>query len=278
LLRSTYSDWELLVIGDGCTDDTETVVASFGDPRIYFYNLPQNAGEQSVPNNEGLRRARGRYIAFLNHDDLWFPDHLQGLVQAIEKHNADFVYAIEIGISPMGKPFLNGATSNERYAPQVGVLASQWLFRHELVTEIGYWRAAREIYNVPSQDWLFRVWRAKKQIIPVPQVTVLAITSGDRNQVYLRRDYLENEHYYNEIVNNPALREQLLTQVAIQASARRTSLGIYPRLQEILWSLIYRIGLRFNQSPAAVHYFFRFRRKGGFIDRLRKNRGLSALK
>ena len=50
----TYEHWEAWVIGDCCTDDTEAVVASFNDDRIHFYNLPENFGEQSGPNNEGV--------------------------------------------------------------------------------------------------------------------------------------------------------------------------------------------------------------------------------
>ena len=80
LLRSTIVDWELIVVGDACTDDTGDVVASFGDSRIQFYNMEKNCGEQSGPNNEGLRRARGEYVAFLSQDDLWFPDHLEKLL------------------------------------------------------------------------------------------------------------------------------------------------------------------------------------------------------
>jgi glycosyltransferase involved in cell wall biosynthesis len=51
VLRSTFEDWELLVVGDACTDDTEQVVSAFNDPRIRFFNLAQNVGEQSGPNN-----------------------------------------------------------------------------------------------------------------------------------------------------------------------------------------------------------------------------------
>src|SRR5688572_3928903 len=56
VLWQTFTDWELLVIGDACTDDTEAVVKSIGDPRIHFFNLPVNCGDQSGPNNEGMRR------------------------------------------------------------------------------------------------------------------------------------------------------------------------------------------------------------------------------
>ena len=80
--RQTFADFELLVIGDGCTDDSEAVVAAFGDPRFHWENLPQNHGHQSPANNRGLALARGKWIAYLGHDDLWMPNHLELLWRA----------------------------------------------------------------------------------------------------------------------------------------------------------------------------------------------------
>ena len=62
-LQQTFSDFELLVIGDGCTDDSESVVKAIGDERVRWINLPINTGHQSEPNNEGLRQACGEFIA-----------------------------------------------------------------------------------------------------------------------------------------------------------------------------------------------------------------------
>src|SRR3712207_6530544 len=76
LLAQSVAEWECLVIGDAVTDDTADVVWSFDDPRLRFHNLPENVGDQSGPNNDGVRRAGAPIIAFLNQDDLWFPDHL----------------------------------------------------------------------------------------------------------------------------------------------------------------------------------------------------------
>ena len=70
VLRQTLSDFELLVIGDGCTDDSEAVVRRVDDPRVKWINLPKNTGHQSEPNNEGLRQARGQCIAYLGHDTI----------------------------------------------------------------------------------------------------------------------------------------------------------------------------------------------------------------
>ena len=67
VLRQTCQDFEMIVVGDGCTDDSAEVVASFDDPRLRWHNLPHNTGHQSAPNNAGLELARGRYVAYLGH-------------------------------------------------------------------------------------------------------------------------------------------------------------------------------------------------------------------
>jgi len=69
-------DFEIVVVGDGATDDSEELLAALGDERVRWENLPTNWGEQSVPSNRGIELARGRNIFFLNQDDLWRPDHL----------------------------------------------------------------------------------------------------------------------------------------------------------------------------------------------------------
>jgi glycosyltransferase involved in cell wall biosynthesis len=82
VLAQSFRDFELLVVGDCCSDDSETVVRSFNDNRVSWHNLEENYGNQFGPNNQGLALACGRYIAYLGHDDLWHPDHLTVGVRA----------------------------------------------------------------------------------------------------------------------------------------------------------------------------------------------------
>src|ERR1019366_8758170 len=93
VLRQRFTDFELLVIGDGCTDDSQQVVTAIADPRRRWINLPVNHGHQSAANKEGLRQARGSIIASLGHDDLWLPHHLEVMVSAIDG-GADAAHSI----------------------------------------------------------------------------------------------------------------------------------------------------------------------------------------
>ena len=61
--------------------------------RIRYVNLATNCGEQSGPNNVGIARATAAYIAFLNHDDIWFPDHLRSAMERLRSTDADAVIA-----------------------------------------------------------------------------------------------------------------------------------------------------------------------------------------
>ena len=63
VLNQTFPDFELLVVGDGCTDDSADVVAKFNDSRVRWINLPRNTGTQAGPNNEGLRQALANEFA-----------------------------------------------------------------------------------------------------------------------------------------------------------------------------------------------------------------------
>ena len=66
-LGQSFADFELIVVGDGCTDDSAEVVRAIGDERLRWINLPANSGHQSTPNNKGIEAARGELIAYDEH-------------------------------------------------------------------------------------------------------------------------------------------------------------------------------------------------------------------
>jgi glycosyltransferase involved in cell wall biosynthesis len=82
VLDQTYRDFEVLVVDDGSTDDTAARVCAFGDGIRY---LPKPNGGTGSARNLGIREARGRYVAFLDGDDLWLPNKLAVQMAAFER-------------------------------------------------------------------------------------------------------------------------------------------------------------------------------------------------
>lgn len=177
VLKQDYPNLEHWVIGDGCTDDSEEMVAALDDPRVHWHNLARNSGSQSAPNNEGLRRARGRYIAYFGHDDLWLPWHLSALVQHLEHSGADLVHSLCPLIGPEGVidiigPPRDGVGYDLHFIPP-----TSWLHRRELVEAIGRWQDPDAITRAVDWDFTRRTYLAGKRIECVPSLSVLKFPS-----------------------------------------------------------------------------------------------------
>lgn len=90
----TFADWELLLVEDGSSDGSrqtvERMLAEKGDERLHLI-VQENAGA-AVARNNGLLQASGRYIAFLDADDLWSPDKLEKQLALMEEKKAGFSF------------------------------------------------------------------------------------------------------------------------------------------------------------------------------------------
>jgi glycosyltransferase involved in cell wall biosynthesis len=87
VVRQSYRNLQIIVVNDG-GQDVRSVVESFNDPRIIFINRPQNRGKP-YSLNEALTHATGKYVSYIDDDDVYYPNHIQTLVDALES-NTDF--------------------------------------------------------------------------------------------------------------------------------------------------------------------------------------------
>lgn len=91
VINQTYKNWELIIVDDCSNDDTDEVVASINDKRIRYFKNKNNSGA-AVSRNRALRKANGRWIAFLDSDDLWMPEKLEKQISFMENNNFYFSY------------------------------------------------------------------------------------------------------------------------------------------------------------------------------------------
>ncbi|MCR4718208.1 MAG: glycosyltransferase family 2 protein [Firmicutes bacterium] len=92
VLSQTYGNWELIIVDDCSTDNSDKIIREYlVDQRIRYFKNENNSGA-AVSRNRALREARGRWIAFLDSDDLWAPEKLEAQIEYMEENHYSFSY------------------------------------------------------------------------------------------------------------------------------------------------------------------------------------------
>jgi len=140
VLKQSYMDFEVLVIDDGSTDDTRSIVSRITDRRVkYFYKT--NGGHCSA-RNFGLIKAKSEYVAFLDHDDLWTDGYLETMMNHLqEKKEYGAAYARVLLIDDNGqtKPFatedryISGSITRAFFKGGPCIMPSATLFRKDIL-------------------------------------------------------------------------------------------------------------------------------------------------
>jgi glycosyltransferase involved in cell wall biosynthesis len=118
ILAQSFADFELLVVGDGCTDGTADLVRGLADPRVRYFDFPKAPGFGYANRNRALAEARGDLIAFAAHDDLMFADHLDRLVPCFDSLTIAWAYSRPLWVSTDGivVPFAVNLTLEDEFA------------------------------------------------------------------------------------------------------------------------------------------------------------------
>lgn len=265
VLWQTLEDFELWVVGDLCTDNTAEVVQEYAsDPRVNWHNLSENSGYQSRPNNEGIRRARGKYIAYLNHDDVWLPLHLKATVERLEESGADFVFSIlqeyhDRSGSRAEIPLL----PNLPRAPE----ATAVVHRKDVVERIGNWRDVNETYSYPRVEFFRRGLFADLKFEILPLLTAIKFNwdaketpAGGPQRAYMER-----------LRTDPDCLNRELSGMLIDACSELARPRSFKRWQERMSDRLRAVALRRGIDPAALKFW---QRKGHQIRVWRKGHRL----
>lgn len=104
VLAQTYRKWELFIVDDGSKDNSVEIASIYAqkDPRITLLFNQTPIGMPSATRNVGIKAAHGRYIAFLDSDDLWFPDKLEHQLPLFSDKSVAIVYGSYEKINQQG--------------------------------------------------------------------------------------------------------------------------------------------------------------------------------
>jgi glycosyltransferase involved in cell wall biosynthesis len=156
ILAQTYNSYEIIVVDDGSTDNTKEVLYPFIQ-RIKYIRLEQNKG-LPMARNIGISSAQGKYIAFIDADDLWLPEKLQTDIEYFETHpEVSMVYSKHINMDEKGND-LNGNTKRQLpsgniftqlFSEQNFIITSSVVVRKEIFETTGLFD--EQLFN--CQDW-----------------------------------------------------------------------------------------------------------------------------
>jgi glycosyltransferase involved in cell wall biosynthesis len=172
VLSQTYTNIELMIVGDHCTDNTAELLAEIKDPRLFFYNLSsrRRSYRQTVENhwfvggatpaNKAMELARGQWIARVDDDDTWSPDHIEKLLRFAQQGQYEFVSGlyeeerfgerkVVDGVRALDPYYTRRPVAGVDDSPKIGGV-STWLYRT-------YLRFMRYNVNCWRKDWN-KVW------------------------------------------------------------------------------------------------------------------------
>lgn len=109
LLNQTYTNFEIIVVDDGSTDNTQEIVEAINDTRISYFKK-ENA-ERGAARNFGAKKAIGEYINFFDSDDLAYPNHLETALEVINENLQPSVFALHYDIKDTNNQILRVGTS-----------------------------------------------------------------------------------------------------------------------------------------------------------------------
>ena len=161
VVEQTYQNWNAIVVNNFSTDNTLEVVAAFNDPRIQCVNF-RNNGVIGASRNEGIALATGKYVAFLDSDDTWFPTKLEQCVEVLES-GSDLVCHAEYWIDESGKSRLvaygpsEAATHHNLIYKGNRISTSATVVRTVLLKEVHGFDVAPELISTEDYDLWIRL-------------------------------------------------------------------------------------------------------------------------
>jgi glycosyltransferase involved in cell wall biosynthesis len=202
VLEQTVADLEVIVVDDGSTDGTPSGIAAIGDERIHVI-VQENAGAAAA-RNRGIAYARGRYVAFLDSDDRFLPDHLADLLPLLAQGDDVVAYSRVIVDRGAGRRFLKPfreiqtGESVDRYlmCERGFIQTSSMALRRTLAAAVRY---REDVGFGDDTDFAVRLSLAGARFLMAPGATVLWADRRAENRLSQVRSNIGNLAWLSDL-------------------------------------------------------------------------------
>ena len=244
VIAQTFQNWEAIIVNNFSTDDTINIVESFGEKRFRLINFHNN-GVIAASRNEGIRLSNGSVIAFMDSDDLWYPNKLEHCMPAFDAH-ADVVCHGEYWVSDgmQQRQILYGPQKNAQYSKLLYrgncVSTSATLVRKDLLIEVGGFSVDLEYITAEDYDLWLKLAHRKSSFTFISEVL------GEFRQHQLGASSSVERHLRSE-----------LAVITSHHKTNRTSIGNAIRFRRRSAKVFYSAG-RTHMRGANSHQAIRF--------------------
>lgn len=233
IVNQTYKDWELVVINDGSTDSTESIIYEYinqGYPITYRYQENKGLG---YSRNEALKRSQGEFIAFIDHDDIWLPEKLEKQIPLFNNSDVGLVFSDTIFFNQKGesqqwygrRPYWTGRCFRQLLAHYFLAIQTV-IIRSDVLEHESAWFDHR--FNIIEEADLFRRIAYKWQIdmveLPLSKCRVHSSSlSQIKGHLFAEETLLMLEHYseiFTDFDNSFAQEINILKKEAMTIKAK----------------------------------------------------------
>ncbi|MFC1595697.1 glycosyltransferase family 2 protein [Candidatus Margulisiibacteriota bacterium] len=226
VLEQTYLDYELIVIDNGSTDNTAETVRKLETDRVrYIYQ--DDTGSVAGPRNTGIKAAKGKYVAFLDSDDHWYPEKLQRVMRCL-KHNPNIDVICHDMLRSTSEKVLNkiivgpdkeGDIFTRLLYEGNFLLGSGVTVKREAIVEVGNFDERQDFVNAEDYETWLRLARAGNQFFFLNEVLgELHIHSSNLSgDIKRSTNNLRNviKHHILESFNKPSLSQKIVFRKAL---------------------------------------------------------------
>ena len=195
VIDQIYADWEAILVNNYSEDNTIEIVKSFQDPRIHLVNF-RNNGIIAASRNKGILLAKGKYIAFLDSDDWWYPDKLRLAIKYLG--NADIVYHDLDIHTPKGKKIIKNLYSRRLKKPvfvdlmtsKTVLFNSSVVVKKSIINKVGKLSEDKSLVGAEDSDLWLKISRLTDNFFHIPK-TLGVYWSGDGNFTEISETQIE---------------------------------------------------------------------------------------